>query len=104
MSAEPPVLQQPLHAPREEKASGCRVRPILVRRRAAARVCGMGVSTFDRADAAGLVPAARKVGGCKLWCLAELREWAARGCPPRAEWTVIWSRLVLAGARRRRSV
>lgn len=74
--------------------------PVLVRRRGAAALCGMGVSTFDRADAAGLVPVARKVGGCKLWSVAELREWAARGCPPRAEWTPVWAALVAARCRK----
>lgn len=75
-------------------------RPVLVRRREAAALCGMGTSTFDRADAAGLIPAARKVGGCKLWSVAELRAWAARGCPPRAEWTPVWAALVAAGRTR----
>jgi hypothetical protein len=46
----------------------------------------MGLSTFDRHDAAGLIPAGRKVGGCKVWSVAELRAWAEAGCPPRAEW------------------
>jgi hypothetical protein len=60
----------------------------------------MGVSTFDRADAAGLIPAARKVGGCKLWAVAELRAWAEHGCPPRKEWTPIWSALRTTKIRR----
>lgn len=56
----------------------------------------MGLSTFDRADAAGLVPAGRKVGGCKLWSVAELRSWAAHGCPPRADWQPVWQTLLAA--------
>jgi hypothetical protein len=64
--------------------------PALLRRKGAAALCDMGVSTFDRADAAGIIPAGRKVGGCKLWAVAELRAWAAHGCPPRAEWSAIW--------------
>lgn len=74
----------------------------LVRRRGAAALCDMGLSTFDRADAGGLVPPARKVGGCKLWCVAELRAWAAHGCPPRAEWQPIWSALLAARRTSRR--
>jgi predicted DNA-binding transcriptional regulator AlpA len=68
--------------------------PLLVRRGGAAALCGMGVSTFDRADAAGLLPGAIKLGGCKLWCAAELAAWAARGCPPRAQWEPIWRALL----------
>jgi hypothetical protein len=73
-----------------------RVPPALVRRRGAASLCGMGLSTFDRADASGLVPAGRKVGGCKLWCVAELRAWAAHGCRPRAEWSALWQSILTA--------
>jgi hypothetical protein len=79
------------HRPRRR-----RLPPSLVRRKGAATMCGMGVSTFDRADAAGLVPAARRVGGCKLWCVAELRAWAARGCPDRQSWQPIWQALLIA--------
>jgi hypothetical protein len=68
--------------------------PALVRRRGAAALCDMGLSTFDRNDAAGLIPAGRKVGGCKLWSVAELRAWAARGCPTRAEWEPLWREIV----------
>lgn len=74
-----------------------RVPPTLVRRTGAAALCSMGLSTFDRADAAGLIPAARWVGGCKLWSVAELKAWAARGCPPRAEWSAIWNVLLTGG-------
>jgi hypothetical protein len=59
----------------------------------------MGVSTFDRADAAGFVPDARKVGGCKLWSVAELNAWAERGCPPRAEWQPVWAALLARRAK-----
>lgn len=68
----------------------------LVRRLGAAALCDMGLSTFDRADAAGLIPAGRKVGGCKVWCVAELRAWAAYGCPPRAEWEPVWKSILIA--------
>ena len=73
-----------------------RIPPALVRRRGAAALCDMGLSTFDRADAAGLTPAGRKVGGCKLWCVAELKAWADHGCPPRSEWGPLWSALLTA--------
>ena len=71
-----------------------RIPPTLVRRHGAAALCSMGLSTFDRADAAGLVPAARRVGGCKLWSVAELRAWAARGCHDRQTWQPIWQAML----------
>ena len=77
------------------------IRPVLVRRCQAAAICGLGTSTFDRHDAAGLVPAGGKVGGCKLWAVAELKAWAAHGCPPRCEWSEIWQAIVTARRTRR---
>ncbi|HET6573522.1 MAG TPA: hypothetical protein VFG68_07965 [Fimbriiglobus sp.] len=68
--------------------------PALVRRRAAARMVGMGLSTFDRADVAGLVPAGRWVRGCKLWSVAELEAWADHGCPDRKTWAPIWAAML----------
>lgn len=68
--------------------------PVLARRNKAAEMCDMGVSTFDRADAAGLIPAARRIGGCKVWCVSELVAWCEHGCPPRAEWEPIWRALL----------
>jgi predicted DNA-binding transcriptional regulator AlpA len=73
-----------------------RLPPALVRRPQAAALCGLGASTFDRHDAAGLVPAARFIGGCKVWSVSELKAWAAHGCPPRAEWAAIWQAILTA--------
>lgn len=73
-----------------------RLRPALVRRPQAAALCGLGMSTFDRHDAAGLVPAARHIGGCKVWAVAELKAWANHGCPPRTEWAPIWAAILTA--------
>lgn len=87
-----PVQPAPNRAERRRR----RVTPALVRRKGAAALCDMGLSTFDRADAAGLIPAGRKVGGCKLWSVAELRAWAEHGCPPRAEWSAVWQSLLTA--------
>jgi predicted DNA-binding transcriptional regulator AlpA len=69
-------------------------RPALVRRNEAAHFCGMGLPTFDRHDAAGLVPAGRRVGGCKVWSVAELKAWAEHGCPERTSWAPIWRALL----------
>jgi hypothetical protein len=61
--------------------------PIAVGRKDAARLFGIGVATWDRWEAAGLVgPAAIVRGGRKLYVLAELRAWAAAGMPDRAGW------------------
>lgn len=68
--------------------------PLLVRREEAAALVDMGSSTFDRHDAAGLLPAGRKLGGCKVWSVRELRAWSDRGCPPRAEWEPLWQALL----------
>ena len=67
------------------------VRKHLVRRVQAAILCGLGMSTFDRHDAAGLIPQGIKIGGCKVWNVRELQAWADQGCPPRAEWSPMWA-------------
>jgi hypothetical protein len=80
-----------------------RLPALLVRLAHIEPVTGIGASTWERYDAAGLVPAPVRVGGCKLWGVAELRAWAVHGCPPRAEWQPLWQQLRrhAAGDRRR---
>ena len=73
--------------------------PALVRRPQAAALCGLGLSTFDRHDAAGLIPAARFIGGAKVWSVAELRAWAAHGCPDRETWSPVWAAMLTAHAK-----
>lgn len=60
--------------------------PLLVRRREAARLCGVSPSTWDRLAAAGRTPAPLRLGGAVVWRVAELAAWVAAGMPPRAEW------------------
>jgi len=60
--------------------------PAALRRPQAAKFVGMGTSTWDRHDAAGLVPEARKIGGLKVWSVEELRAWITAGCPNRTTW------------------
>jgi predicted DNA-binding transcriptional regulator AlpA len=62
--------------------------PLLVRRVEAARLCGVSPATWDRLDAAGKTPTPVRLGGAKLYRVAELEEWCAAGCPPRTEWEV----------------
>ena len=72
-----------------------RTRPrLLVRRKQAARLCSVGLATWDRWTAAGLNPQPTKVAGAVLWSSTELAEWCRRGCPPRAEWSPIWQSVV----------
>ena len=79
-----------------------RIPPGLLRRRAAAPFLDMGLSTFDRADAAGLIPAGLRVGGCKAWSRKELLAWIDAKCPPRAEWEPVWADLLRRLAHPRR--
>jgi predicted DNA-binding transcriptional regulator AlpA len=65
----------------------------LLRRAAAARYCGAGVSTWDRWSAAGLTPAPVRIGGAVLWSRHELAAWCRHGCPPRSEWQPLWAAL-----------
>ena len=70
------------------------VRPGLLRRQQAARYCGgVGVSTWDKWNAAGLTPAPIKLGGAVLWSRRELKLWIDFGCPPRDEWEHLWHAL-----------
>ena len=60
--------------------------PALLRARAAAQLCGIGLATWWRWDAAGRMPRGVKIGGARLWSRLELLEWIRAGCPLRAEW------------------
>lgn len=78
-------------------------RPIprhLVRREEAAKRCSVGLATWDRLTAAGRNPAPVKLGGLVCWSVAELKAWAARGCPPRDEWEPVWNAILSTGVRK----
>ena len=62
-----------------------RLRPLAVRRREAARLLGVSISTWRRWDAAGATPPSVTVGKLTLWPMRSLRLWMQWGCPPRAE-------------------
>lgn len=79
-----------------------RLPPALLRRPQAARHMGVGTSTLDRLNAAGLVPPPIRLGGSLCWGRHELDEWCRHGCPPRAEWRPVWD-AILAARRTRRS-
>src|SRR5688572_28424231 len=90
---EPVKLHPAGDLPRRRTARR-RVRPGLLRRPAAARFCGAGLSTWDRWTAAGLTPAPIRISGAVLWLHAELTAWCRHGCPPRAEWEPLWQEIV----------
>jgi len=52
----------------------------------AARLIGIGRSTFYRLDETGGVPRGVRLGRMRRWRSEELRAWIAAGCPPRVRW------------------
>jgi predicted DNA-binding transcriptional regulator AlpA len=85
---------------RPNRKRGRRLAPGLLRRVAAARYCAVGVSTWDRWTAAGLVPAPVKITGVVSWSRDELAEWCRQGCPPRIEWIPLWAAIRIQRQRR----
>lgn len=63
--------------------------PLLVRRREAARLCGISPATWDRLVSAGRTPAPLRVGGVLLWRVSELASWTEAGCPDRKTWEAL---------------
>jgi predicted DNA-binding transcriptional regulator AlpA len=66
-----------------------RLPPLMIRAPGAARLCGVSEASWHRLNAAALVPAPRRLGGCVLWSRPELRDWIAAGCPNREAWETI---------------
>jgi hypothetical protein len=61
--------------------------PLAVGREQIAHLFSVSKATVDRWDSGGLLgPVGTKKSGRKLWCLAELKDWAAHGMPTRKEW------------------
>ena len=58
----------------------------MVAAKQAARLFAVSLRTWRSLDSAGKIPMPAKLGGRVLWYLPELRQWAAAGCPGRAEW------------------
>ena len=57
------------------------VEPILVGKREAARLCGLGQSTWDRYRQLGWAPQPVRIGNTLRWNRAELLAWIEAGCP-----------------------
>lgn len=60
--------------------------PILLDARQAAKLCGLGRSTWFRLSSAGQTPQPVRLGSRVLWSRDELTEWARAGCPNRQRW------------------
>ncbi|MBI3408979.1 MAG: helix-turn-helix domain-containing protein [Planctomycetes bacterium] len=79
-----------------ERAVHPALAPLLVPTREAARICGIGQSTWFRLIAGGKIgPVPLKLGGRVLWRMEDLTRWTAAGCPDRDAW------LAMEEARRR---
>jgi predicted DNA-binding transcriptional regulator AlpA len=63
--------------------------PIVVSRRALARLLDSSVRSIDRDYSAGRLPKALMLGGRKRWRKAEILAWIAAGCPDRKRWEVL---------------
>ena len=64
---------------------------LLVGAEDAARALGIGRTSFLLADKTGeLGPQGVRIGGRRLWVLAELSAWALAGCPARQRWVELW--------------
>lgn len=68
-----------------------RLVPLLVKRREAARICGVSTATWDRMSAAGQNPSGFKIGGARVYRVDELEAWVRAECPPRDVWAARWA-------------
>jgi len=60
--------------------------------RECAAMFGIGTATWWRRDAAALCPRSIKHGRTTRWRLADLEQWIALGCPPRARFEALKKR------------
>lgn len=58
--------------------------PVLITKRAAAGMLGIGVSTLERYVACRWVPAPLRIGHAVRWRVQDLRDWIDAGCPRHA--------------------
>ena len=70
-----------------EQENNSQIEPLLVSLDEAARLLGIGRTTFYQLCSSGRIgPMAIKFGRRSLFRLDELREWVAADCPPRVKW------------------
>jgi predicted DNA-binding transcriptional regulator AlpA len=65
------------------------VTPLTYSRHELTLALGISLASLDRLDAAGQLPAAKRIGGRKLWVREEIAEWLRADCPGRREWEAI---------------
>lgn len=68
---------------------GAALLPLLVRRREAARLCGLSPAAWDRLCSAGRTPVPIRLGSAVLWSVEQLRAWVAASCPDRRTWEAL---------------
>jgi predicted DNA-binding transcriptional regulator AlpA len=85
-----PSVEQATHRLADRPDAG--PKPLLVKRRQAAKLCGVSLATWDRLDAAKKTPAAVRLGQAKLYSVAELIDWINHGCPDRKTWQAMQAR------------
>ena len=70
-----------------EQENNSQIEPLLVSHNEAARLLGIGRTTFYQLCSSGRIgPMAIKFGRRSLFRLDELREWVTADCPPRVKW------------------
>ena len=57
--------------------------------RDAAKLCGIGRTSWLSLAASGKTPAPVRLGRRVLWRRDELKDWIAAGCPARQKWEAI---------------
>lgn len=90
MSEAAPARREPVDPPlrpdRPFNTAKPAIEPALLSAEDAARLSGVGKSTWWTYHTSGLCPTPVRLGGRTLWRAAELRDWIAAGCPPRVKW------------------
>lgn len=84
-----PTMAATAHARTDTTAAESRsasTAPLLLDAGEAARLLGIGRSTFYRLDETGGVPRGVHIGRMRRWRSDELRAWIAAGCPARVRW------------------
>ena len=67
-------------------SADAKVEPLALAARDAAKLLGIGRTTFYRLHSSGRVPLPVRLGGSVRWYKPELQEWLAEGAPSRAKW------------------
>ena len=59
---------------------------LMVDAKVAAKLCGIGKTTWYQLHAAGRTPLPVRFGRRALWRRDEIADWVAAGCPARHQW------------------